>query len=91
MYHAAAVGVVMTLLASLPERRDRSLSSAVRDHALSGITTQAPAMSSPSLPVAANQLHALLAESAEQSGVLTNAERLLLSEWLSRLAEQGDQ
>lgn len=90
MYHAAAVGVVMTLLASPPEQRDRSLSSAVRDHALSGLTTHASAMSSPSLPAAANQLHALLAEYPEQTGVLTNAERLLLSEWLSRLAEQGN-
>jgi len=90
LYHAAAVGVVMSLLASLPEQRDLSLSSTARDHALSRITTHAPAVSTPMVAVTANRLRALLAQPGKRTSVLTDAERLLLSEWLLRLTEQGD-
>ena len=91
MYHAAAVGVVMSLLASVPEQRDFSLSSTARDHALSGITTGASADSTPVIAVTANRLRALLTKPGERkSAALTDAERLLLSEWLLRLTERGD-
>ncbi len=80
----------MSLLASVPEQRDLSLSSTARDHALSGITTDASADSTPTIAVSANQLRALLTQSREGMSVLTDAERLILSEWLLRLTEQGD-
>jgi AcrR family transcriptional regulator len=88
LYYAAAVGVVMTLLASLPEQRDFSLSIAARDHALSGITTDASDVSTPTIAITANRLHAVLTLQGEATSVLTDAERLLLSEWLLRLTEQ---
>ena len=90
LYHAAAVGVVMSLLASVPEPRDLSLSSTAREHALSGITTHSSAVSTPKIAVTANRLRALLTQPGEGTSVLTDAERLLLSEWLLRLTEQGD-
>lgn len=90
LYHAAAVGVVMSLLAAVPEQRDLSLSSAARDHALSSITTDASSVSTPKIAVTANRLRALLAQRGEGTSVLTDAERLLLSEWLLRLTEQSD-
>jgi AcrR family transcriptional regulator len=90
LYHAAAMGVVMSLLAIVPEQRDRSLSSTARDHALNGITTHAPDASTPVIALTANRLRELLTQPGKGSSVLTDAERLLLSEWLLRLAEQGD-
>jgi AcrR family transcriptional regulator len=88
LYHAAALGVVMSLLANVPEQRDLSLSSTARDHALTGITTDASAGSTPTIVVSANQLRALLTQSRKGTSILTDAERLLLSEWLLRLTEQ---
>jgi AcrR family transcriptional regulator len=88
LYHAAALGVVMSLLANVPEQRDLSLSSTARDHALTGITTDASAGSTPTIVVSANQLRALLTQSRKGTSILTDAERLLLSEWLARLTEQ---
>lgn len=90
LYHATAVGVVMSLLASAPGQRDLSLSSTARDHALSYITTHASAVSTPAIAMTANRLRALLTQSGQGTSVLTDAERLLLSEWLLRLTEQGD-
>jgi AcrR family transcriptional regulator len=90
LYYAAAVGIVMYLLASVPEHRDLSLSNIARDHALSGITTRASAVTNPTLAVTANRLRALLKQPGEGTSVLTDAERLLLSEWLLRLTEQGN-
>ncbi len=88
LYHAAAVGVVITLLACVREHRDLSLSRTARDHALNAITTQPAAISNPLVPAAANQLLALLKESVSVTSVLTSAERPLLYEWLLRLTEQ---
>jgi hypothetical protein len=42
------------------------------------------------IAVTANRLRALLTQPGEATSVLTDAERLLLSEWLLRLTEQGD-
>lgn len=88
LYHAAAVGVVMTLLASALEERDLSLSREARDHALRGITTHAAKPTTPTVAIAANRLRALLARDGEGNDTLTDAERALLSEWLRRLTEQ---
>ena len=90
LYHAAALGVVMSLLASVPEQRDLSLSSTARDHALSGITTHASSVSTPVIAVTASRLRALLTQPGKGTSVLTDAERLPLSEWLLRLTEHGN-
>lgn len=90
LYHAAAVGVVMSLLASVEDERDLSLSNTARDHALSGITTLASDIATPTIALAANRMLALLTKASTRVTVFSDAERRLLSEWLIRLTEQGD-
>ena len=87
LYHAAAVGIVMSLLTKSPEQRDTALSTIVRDQALTFITTDTPVASSREIPGAASQLRALLSQQGEEQSPLSKGEYLLLSEWLSRLAE----
>lgn len=89
LYHAAAVGLVLSLLASLPEDRDLSLSTAVRENALNGITTDAVNDLDPTVTTTANQLRVLLASTNEAMSAFTSAERLLLLEWLTRLTERN--
>ena len=50
----------------------------------------ASAVSTPMFAVTANRLRAQLTQAGERTSVLADAERLLLSEWLLRLTEQGD-
>lgn len=87
LYYAAAVGLVIYLLSIRPEERDLSLSDVARDHALNSITTDAAPISTPSVASVANWLHALLSKPDEVTSALTDPERLLISEWLLRLAE----
>ncbi len=87
VYHAGAVGVVLSLLAEEPNRRDAGLSHAVREQALAAVTTQAPAVPSPALATMANGLHALLEQSAGAPRGFTGAETRLLLEWLRRLTD----
>lgn len=77
----------MCFLAILPEQRDLSLSNVVRDHALDTITTHAAPILKPTVASIANRLHALLSQPGEGTNVLTEAERVLISEWLLRLTE----
>ncbi len=86
-YHAAAVGIVMSFLAKTPKQRDTALSAIARDHALAAITTDIPARPNAEIPATAIQLRALLTRRGEKQSRLTDGESLLLSEWLSRLAE----
>ena len=90
LYYAAAVGIVMYFLSIRPEERDLSLSDVVRDHALNSITTDAAPISTPSIASIANWLHALLSKPGEVTSVLTEPERLLISEWLLRLTAQKE-
>ena len=83
-------GLLRIILFSIPEQRDLSLSSTARDHALSAIMIHASAVSTPMIAVTANRLRAQLTQAGERTSVLADAERLLLSEWLLRLTEQGD-
>jgi hypothetical protein len=55
---------------------------------LNSITTNAAPISTPSVASIANWLHALLSKPGEVTSVLTEPERLLISEWLLRLTEQ---
>jgi hypothetical protein len=50
----------------------------------------ASAVSTPMIAVTANRLRAPLTQAGERTTVVADAERLLLSEWLLRLTEQGD-
>ncbi len=86
LYHAAAVGIVMSLLAKTPKHRDTALSAIARDHALAAITTDMPAATNFEIPATASQLRALLSQKSNHIP-LSAGEYLLLSEWLSRLAE----
>ncbi|MGI4831798.1 MAG: TetR/AcrR family transcriptional regulator [Janthinobacterium lividum] len=85
LLHAAAFGIVMLLLSRAPEERDLSLSAFAREHALRGITTEAPSISDAALPAVANQMRVLLSQRSEGLSMFSDAERSLLSEWLQRL------
>ncbi len=87
LYHAAAVGIMMSLLATTPKQRDPALSAIARDHALAAITTDAPAASNSDIPATASQLRALLSQKGKEQSPLSEGEYLLLSEWLTRLSE----
>ncbi len=85
LVHASGCGTVLTLLAMPAEQRDRGLSEAAREAALAAITTQTPALESPSPVAAAIALRAVLPDATP----LTRGERQLLEEWLARLAASG--
>ncbi len=85
LYHAAAVGIVMLLLSTVPEQRDLEVSTVARELTLSEITTGTPSASDSTVSVLANQMCALLAGDSEKGIFLSHAERLLLVEWLQRL------
>jgi AcrR family transcriptional regulator len=89
LVHAGGVGIVLTLISDAPANRDMSLSSIVRENALSAILN-----SDESTPTASSELPAravALGEAlrATDNSHLTAAERALLVEWLRRLADQG--
>ena len=93
LIHAAGTGVALTLAATPPEERDPRLSETMRDAILTAITAPpspgagnggpdaAPAAQR--VAVHAVALQALLTEAP---GVLSPAERQLLTDWLDRLA-----
>jgi AcrR family transcriptional regulator len=89
LYHAAAVGIVMLLLSRAPEQRDPGLSAIARNHALNGITDEAPSTSDSTLPSLANQMQVLLLQRSEDHRMFSDAERSLLSEWLQRLVSSS--
>lgn len=88
LYHAAAVGIVLTLLSSTPAARDLSLSSATRDQTLAGITTQTPVVAESRISTTSIALHALLVQKEEGLQGFSKAEGLLLLEWLRRLGNE---
>src|SRR4029077_20672773 len=93
LIHAAGAGVTLTLAAIAPEERDPRLSETMREAILTAITVPAsattpnggpdPAPTAQQVAVHAVALQALLTEAP---GVLSPAERQLLSDWLERLA-----
>ncbi len=88
LYHAAAVGIMMSFLACTTEQRDLSLSVVVRDHALSSITSPSPTKLPPTIATMTSSLRALLTKAGMQTRGFTEAEKQLLLEWLKRLTEQ---
>ncbi|GHJ07935.1 TetR family transcriptional regulator [Micromonospora humidisoli] len=80
MVHAAGTGVILTLLGTPAPQRDPGLGDAVLDAVLGGILTTTPATPDPTLRTAAVTLAAL---TPDLPG-LTDAERTLLTEWLTR-------
>lgn len=82
LFHASACGTVLTLLAKAEGRRDQSLSEIAREAAIAAITTDAPAFKSSDAAAAAVALRAVL----PQVQSLSEGERVLLTEWLIRLA-----
>jgi AcrR family transcriptional regulator len=93
LIHAAGTGVTLTLAATPPEERDPRLSKTMREAILTAITVPGAAETPNEGPDAAPAAErvavhavALRALLTEASGVLSPAERRLLSDWLDRLA-----
>jgi AcrR family transcriptional regulator len=93
LIHAAGTGVTLALAATPPEERDAWLSETMREALLTALTVpalpQAPNGRPDAAPAAARvAVHAvaLRALLGEAPGVLSAAERQLLSDWLDRLA-----
>jgi AcrR family transcriptional regulator len=94
LVHAAGAGVVITLAPTPPEQRDPRLSETMREAILGAITISPPAdrpnggrhaaRAADRVAAHAVALRALLL--TEAHGVLSPAERQLLSDWLDRLA-----
>ena len=93
LFHAAACGTVLTLLATPLDRRDPALSEMAREAALTAITIEAPIEGSIEAPMSesASAAAAAIALRAALPDVttLSGAERQLLQEWLDRLAADG--
>ncbi|RCG25348.1 TetR/AcrR family transcriptional regulator [Sphaerisporangium album] len=91
MVQAAGVGLTLHLIATEPDERDPELSTATREAVLRAITTEeamdadAPPGSGPSAEVASRAM-ALHAALEGKDVPLSAAERVLLAEWLNRLA-----
>ncbi|GGP64759.1 TetR family transcriptional regulator [Saccharothrix coeruleofusca] len=84
LVHATGMGVVLTLISSPPEERDRELSVVAREHVLRSITTDEAVAGEATAPSRAAALRA--AVDADPHLPLTAAERALLAEWLDRIA-----
>ncbi len=82
LVHATGMGVVLSLIATPESERDPELSATARETVLSRILTGAEEPAGSDLPERAIALRAGL----EGAAVLTEAERVLLAEWLDRIA-----
>ncbi|HEY2224219.1 TetR/AcrR family transcriptional regulator [Actinomycetospora sp.] len=85
LVHAAGSGVALSLIAVPAAERDPGLSEAAREAVIAAITTDAPPAPEPGPVTAAVSLRAAL----DDVGVLTEAERALLGEWLERIGASG--
>ncbi|MEU5259089.1 TetR/AcrR family transcriptional regulator [Amycolatopsis sp. NPDC021455] len=83
LVHAAGMGVVLSLIATPEEERDTELSATARETVLDRILTGTAEPAGSDLPERAVALRAGL----DGAGVLTEAERVLLAEWLDRIAD----
>jgi AcrR family transcriptional regulator len=93
LLHAAGTGVTLTLSATPPEERDPRLSETMREAILTAITVPASAETpngetnaAPAAEQVAVHAVALQALITDAPGVLSAAERQLLSDWLDQLA-----
>jgi len=83
LFQAAGIGATATLLATPPDDRDLGLADAIYDAVLAQILTDAPSASTGEPIPAAVALRAI----APQLDVLSDAERLVLAEWLDRVID----
>ncbi|WP_435015798.1 TetR/AcrR family transcriptional regulator [Tundrisphaera sp. TA3] len=82
LWHAAGVGIVFTLLSQPESARDPDLSTFARETVLAEIADVAATRAERRPQVAAAELRASL----DAIGGLSDGERLLLAEWLDRIA-----
>lgn len=82
LVHATGMGVVLSLIATREEERDPELSETARETVLTRILTGSEEPSGSKLPERAIALQAGL----EGATALTEAERVLMREWLNRIA-----
>lgn len=82
LFHAAACGIVLTLLGMEKEHQDLRLSEIAREAALAAITTETPVLADSGPAAVAVTLRALLPGTFS----LSEGERTLLAEWLDRIA-----
>jgi AcrR family transcriptional regulator len=83
LVHATGMGVVLSLIATPEEERDAELSTTARETVLDRILTGKAEPAGSDLPERAVALRAGL----DGATVLTEAERVLLAEWLDRIAD----
>jgi hypothetical protein len=83
--HSAGTGVVLTLIATPEDRRDPRLSDIAREMVIRTITTAEPSTTDGDLAAHAVALTELVR--GGEPAVLSAAERGLLTEWLTRLAD----
>ena len=84
LFHSSACGIVLTLLAMPEAGRDMGIAEITRESILAAITTEVPLMKARGSAAAAISLRAVLDEAAS----LTQGERMLIGEWLDRLANE---
>ena len=82
LIHAAGTGVVLSLLGQPADERDPTLADVTLGAVLAVVLTDAPATGDRSAAAAAVTLRAAL----PSLDVLSDAERVLLGEWLDRIA-----
>ncbi|MGW5721176.1 TetR/AcrR family transcriptional regulator [Amycolatopsis sp. NPDC003865] len=82
LVHATGMGVVLSLIATPEEERDAELSQTARETVLTRILTGTQEQAGSDLPERATALRAGL----EGAAALTEAERVLMAEWLDRIA-----
>ncbi|HEY3466678.1 MAG TPA: TetR/AcrR family transcriptional regulator, partial [Amycolatopsis sp.] len=83
LVHSTGMGVVLSLIATPEEERDAELSATARETVLARILTGAEEPAGSDLPERAIALRAGL----DGATALTEAERVLLAEWLDRIAD----
>lgn len=80
LIHAAGTGAVLTLLSIPPEERDLGLADAMYESVMRSILTDGPTLAADSATAVAVAVRAVVPELT----MLTDAESVLLSEWLDR-------
>ncbi|MET9227624.1 helix-turn-helix domain-containing protein [Lentzea sp. NPDC003310] len=83
--HAAGMGVVLALIATPEEERDLGLIAFTQEKVIGAITTEAAPQGPTDIPSRAIALRVALQEDPPQA--LSPAERVLLAEWLDRVAK----
>lgn len=83
LVHSTGMGVVLSLIATPEEERDAELSATARETVLTRILTGTEEAAGSDLPERAIALRAGL----DGATALTEAERVLLAEWLDRIAD----